>query len=72
MGHLQEEPAAEMAAGVPVDGVGMEKESNSGERAARKGSAASHHPAGCSDGDFAWANGERSYVWAVTSSSRGT
>ena len=51
-----------MAASVPVDGVGMEKESNSGERAARKGSAASHHPAGwedCSDGDFAWANGER-------------
>ena len=69
---MQAEPAAEMAAGVPVDGVGMEKESNSGERAARKGSAASHHPAGCSDGDFAWANGERSYVWAVTSSSRGT
>ena len=56
---MQEEPAAEMAASVPVDGVGMEKESNSGERAA---------PAGCSDGDFAWANGERSYVWAVTSS----
>ena len=45
MGHLQEEPAAEMAASVPVDGVGMEKESNSGERAARKGSAASRCPA---------------------------
>ena len=42
---MQEEPAAEMAAGVPVDGVGMEKESNSGERAARKGSAASRCPA---------------------------
>ena len=62
MGRLQEESAAEIAAGVPVDGVGMEKESNSGERAARKRQRCQHHPAGwedCSDGDFAWANGER-------------
>ena len=63
MGRLQEESAAEIAAGVPVDGVGMEKESNSGERAARKRQRCQPPPTAgwedCSDGDFAWANGER-------------